>query len=189
MAQGMRGQGAQGDAATAEATVVDIVGAHRTILMAKVMRLTGGDQAWAEDVVQETFVRAWRHADRLTPALGSVRGWLMRVAHNLVMDDYRAARVRPAQVRIDPAEAEIDGLVRLPLADRNEHVLTTRVLEDALRTLRPEHREALVELYLNDRTAVEAAGVLGIPVGTVKSRCFYALRHLRSVLDRTVLAS
>jgi RNA polymerase sigma-70 factor, ECF subfamily len=189
MARGMHGQGARGDAAAAEATVVDIVDAHRTILMAKVMRLTGGDHAWAEDVVQETFVRAWRHADRLTPALGSVRGWLMRVAHNLVMDDYRAAGSRPAQVGIDPAEAEIDGLVRAPLADRNEHVLTTRVLEDALRTLRPEHREALVELYLHDRTAAEAAAVLGIPVGTVKSRCFYALRHLRSVLDPAALAS
>ena len=164
-----------------EALLREIVHTHRSVLIAYTIRLTGGDRDWAEDVVQETFVKAWRHVERLTAARGSVRGWLLRVAHNLVVDGYRAARSRPAQV-------EIDGAPPVPVTDNTEDVLTAIVLREALDTLPTEHRAALVETYLRDRTAVQASAALGIPVGTVKSRAYYGLRRLRSVIDRAALA-
>jgi len=164
-----------------EALLREIVHMHWSMLIAHTIKLTGGDRDWAEDVVQETFVKAWRHVDRLTATHGSVRGWLRRVAHNLVVDGYRAARSRPTEV-------ELDGAPPPPVADRTEEVVTAIVLREALKTLPAEHRAAVIETYLRDRTAVQASATLGIPVGTVKSRAFYGLRRLRSVIDRTALA-
>jgi RNA polymerase sigma-70 factor, ECF subfamily len=169
-------------AASAEdSQLTEIVKTHRTALLAYAVRLTGGDRARAEDVVQETFVRAWKHLDRLTPGQGSVRGWLLRVAHNLVVDGYRAVQARPTEVEIEQAETA-------PAADTSDHVLTSVMVERALAALAPEHRAAVVECYLRDRTAAEAAIVLGVPVGTVKSRVFYALRRLRSTVDQAQAA-
>ncbi|HWR46870.1 MAG TPA: sigma factor [Pseudonocardiaceae bacterium] len=58
---------------------------------------------WAEDVVQETSLRAWRRWEHMTPEHGSVRGWLMRVAHNMVMDRYRSARMLRGEMTLDEA--------------------------------------------------------------------------------------
>jgi RNA polymerase sigma-70 factor (ECF subfamily) len=156
--------------------VRQIYAEHGASLMAYVLRLTVGDRHRAEDVVQETLVRAWRNAETLTPERGSVRGWLMRVAHNLTVDGYRAAKARPTEV------AQEDG-AQASAPDRCEDVLTAFDVERALSQLSPEHRSVLVEVYMKDRTAAEAARVLGIPVGTVKSRIHYALRILRVVFD------
>ena len=182
MTESSRSQGRQLDPGAREAVLRDLIPNYRSMLIAHATRLTGGDRGWAEDVVQETFVRAWRHADRLTPEQGSVCGWLMRVAHNLVVDGYRAARSRPAEVELDEA-------VPVPAADDSERVLDRTVVARVLAGLPAPQRAALVETYLHDRTAAEAAVVLGVPVGTVKSRVFYALRQLRAMRDDGALAS
>src|SRR3954471_20432264 len=70
---------------------------HGASLLAYATRLTN-DRAAAEDVVQETLLRAWKHADVLTEEKGSVRGWLLTVARNIVTDRARARAVRPPEV-------------------------------------------------------------------------------------------
>jgi RNA polymerase sigma-70 factor, ECF subfamily len=144
-------------------------------LFGHVLRLTGNDRQWAEDVVQETLVRAWRNADRLDREPGMLRAWLYTVARRIVIDGRRSLSARPREVDVAP-------LALVPVPDRSEQALSAMVVADALRGLRAEHREALEETYLRDRTVNEAANVLGVPPGTVKSRVFYALRALRRAL-------
>lgn len=140
-----------------------------------------GDTGAAQDVTQETFVKAWRHADRFDPAVGSPRTWLFGIARNTMIDHARAAAVRPWQGRlVDPPRAEELGGATRDAADR---LLDAVVLEEGLRRLAGHHREALVETHLRDRPYDEVAAELGIPVGTLRSRVFYALRALREAMD------
>lgn len=159
--------------AAAETLIRSLYEQHGRSLLAYATRLTG-DRSAAEDVVQETLLRAWKHADDLVVRKGSVRGWLLTVARNIVTDRARARAVRPAEVA-----ADVD---RSHGGDHAEAVVNTMVVLDALDQVSPEHREVLVELYYRDRSVTEAATTLGVPPGTVKSRSFYALRALRAVM-------
>jgi RNA polymerase sigma-70 factor, ECF subfamily len=73
-------------------------------------------------------------------------------------------------------------LENVPVADSTEDLLRKVIVSEALQALTPAHREVLNETILRDRTVNEAAEVLGIPAGTVKSRVYYAVRALRLVL-------
>jgi RNA polymerase sigma factor (sigma-70 family) len=147
---------------------------HRPLL-SFVRRLTAGDRQQAEDVVQETMVRAWRQAGRLDLAAESLMPWLATVARRIVIDERRRRLARPAETRDGIAE-------RASVADETEDLLRKVTVADALQALSPAHREVLSETILRDRTVNQAAEVLSIPVGTVKSRVYYALRALRLVL-------
>lgn len=149
---------------------------HAGPLLGYVMRLNSGDRQGAEDVVQETLVRAWRHAESLAPERGSVRPWLYTVARNLVVDGHRARRARPHEVGDD-------ALAILPDEDELERALVSWEVAAALAALTPDHRAVLVETYYRGSTVAEAASTLGIPVGTAKSRSYYALRALRLALE------
>ena len=140
-----------------------------------------GDPGAAQDVVQETFLRAWRSADRYDPALSSLRVWLFAIARNAMLDAVRASGARPWQ----GALADDDQLERAarPVEDGTDRLLRGWVVEEALRRLSPEHREVLVQTHLRDRPYAEVAAELGLPVGTVRSRVFYGLRALRVALD------
>ncbi|MEQ8148274.1 sigma-70 family RNA polymerase sigma factor [Streptomyces sp. OP7] len=131
------------------------------------------DRHTAEDIVQETLIRAWPHAERLYGTNGSVRGWLLTVTRNLIVDRMRSAVIRHETVGAD------DWDVTLP--DHSDAVLSSVETISLLRRLSHEHREVLVHTYLCGRTVQETARLLGIPVGTVKSRRHYALNALRSV--------
>ncbi len=157
----------------------DLSAAHAAPLLAYALRLTGGDRQWAEDVVQETMLRAWRHPEALSPETGSTRGWLLTVSRNLVRDQQRSRRSRPVEV----GEATVD-LERLTAdqADPIDRAVRAWTVAEALRGLRPEHRAVLLETYYRGRSVAEAAVELGIPPGTVKSRTFYALKALRLAL-------
>jgi RNA polymerase sigma-70 factor (ECF subfamily) len=124
--------------------------------------------------VQETFERAWRHLDRLTSDRGSVPGWLRRVAHNRAVDDHRAKRCRPSEVALT------DDVDTVEPASFDVHVVQAMVIADVLATLPPTQRQAIEATIMQDRTAAEAARILDLPVGTVKSRVFYGLRALRA---------
>src|SRR5262245_30545225 len=99
---------------------------HGGPLLGYVMRLTGGDRQQAEDVVQETRLRAWRHPEALTgrPA----RPWLFTVARNIVVDIHRARQARPSEV----GEAPLAGL---PAADDIDRALESWTVAEALATL------------------------------------------------------
>ncbi len=149
---------------------------HAGALMSYVLRLVGGDRHRAEDVVQETLFRAWRNPQSLRPARGSIRPWLWTVARHLVVDGERARRARP--VEVPGAE-----FAPAPVDDGIDRALAAQVVVEAMRTLTPEHRAALIETYYRGRSVAEAANILGVPEGTVKSRTYYALRNLRSALE------
>lgn len=140
-----------------------------------------GDPGAAQDVTQETFLKAWRHADRYDPDLASWRVWLFGIARNTMIDHLRAAQVRPWQsTLVDPPQAqELAGVT----PDAAQRLLGAVVLEEGLRRLADHHREAIVQTHLRDRPYDEVAAELGIPVGTLRSRVFYALRALREAMD------
>jgi RNA polymerase sigma-70 factor, ECF subfamily len=155
--------------------VTELYRQYRVPLMSYVLRLTAGDRQHAEDVVQETMVRAWRQADRLDLTEPSLMPWLVTVARRIVIDDKRRRSARPA-------ETGDDMLENTPVADTTDDLLRKVVVAEALQALSPAHREVLNETILRDRTVNQAAEVLGVPVGTVKSRVYYALKALRVVL-------
>ncbi|TDB75620.1 sigma-70 family RNA polymerase sigma factor [Micromonospora sp. KC723] len=150
---------------------------HAGPLLMFVMRLTGGDRQRAEDIVQETLLRAWRNAHRLgAQGQGSLRPWLVTVARRIAIDEHRSEQARPA-------ETYDRDLTAFAEADSTDRVLRTMTVADALRTLSQSHREILVATYFRGRTVPEAAEELGLPLGTAKSRVYYALRALRTALQ------
>lgn len=148
---------------------------HARQLWRFVVRLTGGDRARAEDVVQEALLRAWQTPGVLEATERAQRAWLHTVARRLVIDEWRSGRSRHEVVAAVPPE--------VTSADATEAALESWVVAEALSRLSPEHRQVLLECYYRGRSVAEAAGHLGIPPGTVKSRTHYALRALRLALE------
>jgi len=145
-----------------------------------------GDPGAAQDVVQETFLRAWRAADRFDPDLASLRVWLFAIARNAMIDHARAAGVRPWQGNlVDPPTAEAAGGA---VPDPTEQLLRQWVLEEALHRISSDHRTAIVQTHLLERPYAEVATELGITLGTLKSRVFYGLKALRVAMDEMGVA-
>jgi RNA polymerase sigma factor (sigma-70 family) len=172
---GVRG-GNLGQPADDDAVITALYRRYREPLMVFVVRLTGGDRDHAEDVVQETMVRAWRESGRLDLREASLMPWLTTVAKRIVIDDHRRRRARPAE----EGDARLADIATAE--DDTADALRRLMVADAMRELSPLHRQILNETILRDRTVNQAAEVLGIPVGTVKSRVYYALRALEVVL-------
>ncbi len=152
--------------------------AHGDELYRAARRLCG-DGAQAEEIVQETFVRAWRAADRFDEQLGSLRAWLFGIMRHLAIDQARAAAVRPP--RASAAAAEQGE----PVFDTDEidRAIVGWQVEEAMRRLTTEHQVVLAEVHLRGRPIADVANELGVPSGTVKSRVYYGLRALRVALD------
>jgi RNA polymerase sigma-70 factor, ECF subfamily len=152
---------------------------HAGPLLMFVLRLTGGDRQRAEDIVQETLLRAWRNAHRLgAQGQQSLRPWLVTVARRIAIDDHRSASARPAETY----DRELESFPST--ADDTDRVLQSMTVSDALRELSQSHREILIETYFRGRTVPEAAEKLNLPLGTAKSRVYYALRALRTALQQ-----
>ena len=162
-----------------EALMRTLYAEHAGPLLTFVLRLTGGDRQRAEDIVQETLLRAWRNAHLLGGnGRSSPRPWLVTVARRIAIDGYRSESARPPETY----DRELDSLGGV--ADETERVLRTMTVANALRMLSDPHREILIETYFKGRTVPEAAEVLGLPLGTAKSRVYYALRALRTALHQ-----
>jgi RNA polymerase sigma-70 factor (ECF subfamily) len=162
-------------------TLVEMVRDFSVPLHRYVSKLTAHDTQLAEDVVQETLVRAWQRPNIVNNRYSSIRPWLFTVARNLVHDHWRARKSRPAEV----GDAEL-----VTLAEERDHIDETvqaHAMRQAVARLRPEHRAVLTQVYYRGLSIVDAADVLGIPVGTVKSRSYYALRSLRLALEELVI--
>ena len=154
-------------------TIYDL---HSAALLRTLLNWTYGDWQAAEDLMQETMVRAWRHLDTLSTDPDTLRPWLFTVARRIAIDRFRAKLVRPPETE----SAALDDAVEP--TEPLDHLLDRSTVVGALRALSEVHRTALVEVYLRDRTVPEAAVVLGIPEGTVKSRLHHGLRAARAAV-------
>lgn len=130
------------------------------------------DGALAEELVQETFVRLWRSANRFDPAQGSGRGYLFTLARRAAIDMHRR---RPEPTAPIPELDDGDSA-------RYDQLIEELTLRDALASLPQHHREVLELAYFEDLTQERIGIRLGVPEGTVKSRTYHALRSLRGVL-------
>jgi RNA polymerase sigma-70 factor (ECF subfamily) len=149
---------------------------HATALWRFSLRLVDNDRARAEDVVQETLLRAWRHRAVLESTPPALRAWLYTVARNIVIDEWRSRRAQLETSVADVPEATTGD-------DADDQMLLGWVVAEAVTRLSADHRAVLLECYYRGRPVAEAARRLGVPEGTVKSRTHYALRALRLALE------
>jgi RNA polymerase sigma-70 factor, ECF subfamily len=157
--------------------------AHAGALLRYLTRLTLGDRQVAEDLLQETLLRAWRSLPALTADVRTLRPWLYTVARRLAIDNARTRAVRPREVKADE-------LVNLRAAgDAMERVVLVHTVRRGLASLSAAHRQVLIELYYRGVPMAVLAKALGIPEGTVKSRVYYALRALRRTIEDADTAS
>jgi RNA polymerase sigma-70 factor, ECF subfamily len=153
---------------------------HGRALLAYAERFTN-DRGRAEDVVQETFLRAWRRLPGLLEDDRSVRAWLFLVARRLLVDSARAASTRPALTDEEPTfEGIVDGGF--------DQLLDHTILVEAMQRLSEPHQQILVETFFAGHPVHVAAARLGVPPGTARSRLHYAISQLRRQLDPRVMA-
>jgi RNA polymerase sigma-70 factor (ECF subfamily) len=147
---------------------------HGTVLLSFAVQLCNGDRYRAEDIVQETAVRAWQHRGILDPTTDRVRTWLFTVAHRLVIDHHRARQARPEEVGDEPAD--------IVVPDPAEQIVTLRAVLETMTGLTAQQREILIYTYYLGYSVEQTANALGIAPGTAKSRAHYAMRTLRASL-------
>jgi RNA polymerase sigma-70 factor (ECF subfamily) len=144
-----------------------------------------GDPESAEDAVQEAFLRAWKACATFDPAAGpTLLAWLTTITRNVVVDVVRARAARPQLPRSEPTT-----VAEPPATTPTDTALQRLVLIDALATVSPEHRGVVLRTVLHDRSYRDVAAELELPVGTVRSRAFYALRGLRRSLEQADVAA
>jgi RNA polymerase sigma factor (sigma-70 family) len=145
------------------------------------------DTALAEDVVQEVFLLVWRHPERYDPARGSVSAWLMTMVHHRAVDAVRREATRRRHTVPPDEEGDEWNLPSAPGADEAAlDAVAAGHVREALSALPPEQREALALAYFGGYTQREVASIAGVPLGTVKSRMFTAVRTLRGLLEGRV---
>lgn len=138
-----------------------------------------GDAQLAEDIAQQTFERAWRHAQIYDSRRGSVKTWLTTIAHNLAIDAVRARRPEPL------APEDLDVILGVVSDTPEQHVLADEAssrLRAAVGELPREQGRALVMASIYGMTAREVADWENIPLGTAKTRIRTAMAKLRTTL-------
>lgn len=140
-----------------------------------------GDPQSAEEVAQETFIRAWRYAAAHDPVRGRVSTWLLTIARNLAIDARRLRRAMPIDpdvIRTMPIPSPEAGPEERELASEE-----SRRLRRAIAALPEEQRRALLLMAFLGHTAREIAEADGIPIGTAKTRIRAAQLKLHAVLE------
>ncbi|MFF7588798.1 sigma-70 family RNA polymerase sigma factor [Kitasatospora purpeofusca] len=155
---------------------------HGGYLLRAMLRVTSGDRGKAEDIVQETLLRAWQNPAAVQRGPEHSRPWLFTVARRIAIDHYRMQAARAQEVADETPEDHAGA------HDPYDEVLVAQDVAVAMAELQPHHRDVLVQLHMKGRSMVEVAQVLGVPVGTVKSRSFYAVRALRPILEARGMA-
>lgn len=136
-----------------------------------------GSYSVADDLVQDTLIKAWSHADSFAPGT-NFRAWLVTILRNTYFSQYRK-RAREVQDS-DNVHAE-----QIPVKGGQESTVTMQDVQKALNKLAPEHREILLMIGITELSYEEAAQVCGIAVGTVKSRLNRARAKLAEHLGLT----
>jgi RNA polymerase sigma-70 factor (ECF subfamily) len=138
------------------------------------------DPAQAEEVTQEVFLELWRVASRFDPSRGSVRSWVLTITHRRSVD-----RVRSAQASADRTQRMAASAVVRPFDEVVEQVESrseAQAVRSCLSTLTELQRQAIQLAYYGGHTYAEVAGLLSVPLGTVKTRLRDGLIRLRNCL-------
>jgi RNA polymerase sigma-70 factor (ECF subfamily) len=136
------------------------------------------DEALAQDAVQEAFLAIWRSADRFLAERAKASTWILTLVHRRAVDLVR----REDRRRGEPLESAAEPVAPETTEDEATTGFERRVVQEALRRLTPEQREALELGYYGGLTQTELAERLGLPLGTIKSRMFTGLSRLRDLL-------
>lgn len=144
------------------------------------------DDGAAQDAVQETIVRAWRAGDRFDPSTASLRTWLFAILRNVIID-HLAARQRAAALPVRAAENLSTEQRKDQMSDQSTAVADADLITRALGLISHDHRTAIIETYLRDRSYEDVAAELGVSVSTLRSRVFHGLRHLRHAMQMMVV--
>lgn len=155
----------------------NMVVVYRPSLIRFTTGLTLGEGELAEDLVQETMIRAWQNIERFPADCAEGHRWMFTVARRLMIDHLRRQRIRPHEVRqVLPEHAMVGDIT-------SSAVIASMTLLEAMKSLSPDHRLVIEEVYLRDRSITQVAADLGVPVGTVRSRLHYAVRKLRAAVN------
>ena len=158
--------------------LVDLYRRYETPLYRLGLRLLK-DEGMAEELVQDTFVRLWRSAPRFDPGRGSVRTFTFVIAYSVASDLRRRVASRPLDVA---PSAEVERRASAAPETLDQVVLGMAV-GDALDSLSEKHAAVLRMYFEEDLSQPQIADRLGIPLGTVKTRTYHALRALRRELE------
>ncbi|HEY8341784.1 MAG TPA: sigma-70 family RNA polymerase sigma factor [Calditerricola sp.] len=164
-----------------DAMLERLVRDHQRALFAFLYRMCG-DRGVAEELMQETFVRALRALARYRPS-GDGRAWLFSIAVNLVRDRWRRQAKRGITLSID----EVDLRAADSAEDETLERLAHQQVRHALLRLPWEQRTALILRYYHDLRYEEIAQVMACPVGTVRSRIHHGLARLKRLLSAEVI--
>ncbi|MGW0420963.1 sigma-70 family RNA polymerase sigma factor [Streptomyces sp. NPDC003015] len=140
------------------------------------------DRQLAEEVVQETFLRAWRSAPSYDERRSGLRTWLYAIARNVVADARRRRSARPPLAGQESARDESQD-PQSECGDPFDKLLMRIELDAALQRLSPDQRQVVTDVYLLGRSCADLAVELGIPAATVRSRLYYGVRALRGILE------
>ena len=146
-----------------------------------------GDQALAEDILQETFWRVWQSAGTYQSQRGSFTSWLFRIARNLAIDAYRRRNVRPqAVVSAQEDDPILDKLADpdVDVAEQAQAMVKQRQVRRALASLPAVQRQVIEMAYFYGMTRQEIAEATGEALGTIHTRARLALQKLRGELER-----
>jgi RNA polymerase sigma-70 factor, ECF subfamily len=161
---------------TADAFMAELYRTHSRPLYRYLLRLTFGDEQRAEDLLQETMVRIWRHPEKFGGDVEALRPLVFTIARRIAIDAARARNARPTEVGDQGLEAVAEEEPAF------ERVLLAHLVRRALKALSPDHRAVIIEVHFNGRSVEEVARLFGIPLGTAKSRTYHAARNLRQAL-------
>lgn len=164
---------------TADEFMAELYRVHARPLYRYLLRLTLGDEQRAEDLLQETMVRIWRHPEHFggdVEAVEALRPLVFTIARRIAIDAARARSARPTEV----GDLGLETVAEEEPAF--ERVLLAQLVKRALKALSPEHRAVIVEVHFNGRSVEEVSRLFGIPLGTAKSRTYHAARNLRQAL-------
>jgi len=141
------------------------------------------DEGLAEDVVQEVFLTLWRDPGRYDPSRGGFATWLLTLIHHKAVDAVRRESTLRRRMVAAPEAGEDWSPTPVPGADQAAIArVAARQVRTALHRLPHEQRQVLALAYFGGHTQREIAVLIGVPLGTVKSRMFTAVQRLRSLL-------
>jgi RNA polymerase sigma-70 factor, ECF subfamily len=159
---------------------------YASIILGISLKVTG-DQALAEDVLQETFWRVWQSAATYQPQLGSFTGWLFRIARNLAIDAYRRRNVRPQAISgLEGSDPILDEMPdpNTDVPEQAQSILKNRQIRKALASLPVVQRQVIEMAYFYGMTRQEIAEATGEALGTIHTRARLALQKLRGEFER-----